>query len=407
MQKTLLALLGVSSSMFAAQNQDRCAPEPGATCYPDDCKSCYCLGPENTLANAPVCPYTCDGDISITVAGFYWTAHQDGMEFAINNAVRNDVAEASTTQEVTNSVERFTNLVDAEYVSPSSKWDFGFRFGLAYCNPCDGWDFGVYWTWFQPRAHKHIEAEESDCQVLLPLWSNFASTTGGTLFATDIEAKWKLDLNIIDLELGRNFWTSKYLSVRPHIGLRVAFLDQDYNLEHRGGSFGPNPTPVTLIQNPVNDFVKMDNKFYGVGVRGGLNTNWHLGCGWALYGESAASIVYGRFKVRHSETLRECDGNHEKIRVLDLDDSFRASRAMLDLGLGVQWMGMICDCKYGFLISLGWEQHLFFHQNQLWRTVRIGDPILPTTQNKGENVYHQRRGNLDTQGVTLRIKFDF
>ena len=42
-----LSLIGLASTVSAARNDDRCAPEPGATCYPDDCKRCYCLGPDN------------------------------------------------------------------------------------------------------------------------------------------------------------------------------------------------------------------------------------------------------------------------------------------------------------------------------------------------------------------------
>ena len=109
-----------------------------------------------------------------------------------------------------------------------------------------------------------------------------------------------------------------------------------------------------------------------------------------------------------------------KIKVLETRDSFRASRAMLDLDLGVQWSGMICHCQYGLTVTLGWEQHLFFHQNQLWRVVRIGakppgimsgppgeNQFGTLPNNGGENVYHQRRGTLDTQGATLTVKLEF
>nr|NGX26567.1 hypothetical protein [Chlamydiota bacterium] len=46
----------------------------------------------------------------------------------------------------------------------------------------------------------------------------------------------------------------------------------------------------------------------------------------------------------------------------------------------------------------------FFHQNQLWRVVRIGDTANAPS---GQNVFHQRRGTLDTQGWTLALKFMF
>ncbi|NGX46193.1 MAG: hypothetical protein K940chlam2_01379 [Chlamydiae bacterium] len=47
---------------------------------------------------------------------------------------------------------------------------------------------------------------------------------------------------------------------------------------------------------------------------------------------------------------------------------------------------------------------MFFDQNQLWRVNRI-NPDQSFTSN--ENVYYQRRGDLDTQGWTLTLQFEF
>ena len=156
-----------------------------------------------------------------------------------------------------------------------------------------------------------------------------------------------------------------------------------------------------------NDKVDLDNDFKGVGLRAGFNTVWNFGCGWGLYGNLAASIVYGRFSLDHDEEIREASSPHNKIKILETEESFRTSRAMLDLALGVQWASLFCDCQYGFIVQLGWEHHLFFHQNQLWRVNRIGDLLDAFPNLEGENVFSQRRGNLDTQGWTLRVQFEF
>jgi len=406
-----LSALGMSNIAHAATRgaTDNCAPEPPATCYPGDCKHCYCLGPENYGVNAPVCPKTCNGDWMPTIAGFYWNSHQDGMEFAIKNNVQfPEITLPIITPVVDGSILALNNLVDAEYKNPHFKWDFGFKVGIGYCTTCDGWDFGVEWTWYRGKANSHIESESSDNTTLLPLYSAFASVAGGPLYASDIDAHWELKLNLIDIELGRNFWTSKYLSIRPFIGLRIAYLDQDYKIENKGGSFGSFGEPTGLTQDAVNNEVCIENDYHGVGVRGGLDSTWNFGCGWALYGNLAASIVYGKFDIDSEETNRLAISPHTKTKVADWEDNFRASRAMLDLALGVQWAGMFCDCQYGFRIALGWEHHMFFDQNQMWRINRIGDgsnTVLPNTS--GENVYHQRRGDLDTQGWTLTVDFSF
>ena len=82
---------------------------------------------------------------------------------------------------------------------------------------------------------------------------------------------------------------------------------------------------------------------------------------------------------------------------------------MLDLDLGVQWFSLFCDCKYGLKIQLGWEQHLFFNQNQLFRVVNkalLSTGGMPTVLSE-ENIYIQGRGPLSTQGWMLRATFEF
>jgi len=398
--KSLIALsiLGAANVASAARGQENCAPEGPATCYADDCKSCYCLGPVNTIANAPVNPRTCNGDFVVEVAGFYWNAHQDGMEYAIDNHVKVD----------TSDIVQLNNLIDAEYKTPNFDWDWGFKAGLGYNTTCDGWDFGVTWTWYRGKANDHVEAELDDNHTLLPLWSAFASSAGSILYATDIETHWKLQLNLIDIELGREYWTSKNLSFRPFVGLRVAHINQDFEIQHKGGSWSDSSNP-SAPQSAYNNEVDLDNDFKGVGIRSGFNTVWNFGCGWGLYGDFAASVVYGRFSLNHDEEIRLATSPHDKTKILETKESFRASRGMLDLALGLQWSSMFCECQYGFTVQLGWEQHLFFHQNQMWRTNRIGDVAnaagLPN--NTGENVFFQRRGTLDTQGLTLTLQFEF
>ncbi len=438
MKKTLplaaLTVLGLTSVASAARNTnasgkpvsgDVCAPSQPAVCYPDDCPPCQrCLGPENFAGNPPVCPKGCNGDFDIIVAAFYWSAHQDGMEYAIDTEV---------TQPTVLNIENnrvFNQLAGAEYKHPSSKWDWGFKVGLGYCSPCDGWDVQLLWTWFHGRNHNEVDADTTDNHAVLPLWTNFANARGGVLFATDAEIHWKLKLNLIDLELGRDYWVSRYLSIRPFVGLRYASIRQHTSIEYNGGSFaGPiGTTPGT--QNAFNDFVDLQNNYRGAGLRAGLDSEWNFGCGWALWGNLAASIIYGRFSVDHDEIIRIANlSPHSIASVVDANESFRASRAILDMGLGVQWSTMFCSCKYGFTAMLGWESHMFFDQNQMWRVTRVdsiaqggGPAVVPTVgptddlnlssnppvlNLTGDNVLQQNRGSLDAQGWTLTLRLEY
>ncbi len=371
--------------LLSAEKNATCRPSPPATCTPDDCCRTYCLGPQNYGANPPVHPYTCNGDWEVTVAGLYWNAHQDGMEYAIETHSIGDNAEKST-------------LIDAEYKNPRFDWQFGFKLGLGYNTTCDGWDFGVLWTWYRGNASSHNQAEASDNVTLLPLWSDYAQfDPGNVLFATEIDTHWKFRLNLLDFDLGRMYWNSHRLNFRPHIGLRIAYVDQNFDIEHSGGSW--NDTANNLV---FNNEVDIENDFKGAGIRIGTDTLWNVGCGFSIYGDFALSVLSGRFTIDHDESNRKAESPFLKSKVLDIKDSFRTGVLVADLGIGVQYLSLLCDCDYALAVSFGWEQHLFLNQNQMWRIV-----IQEGADGELNNIYQQRRGDLSTQGWTLAITFDF
>ncbi|MDN3507279.1 MAG: Lpg1974 family pore-forming outer membrane protein [Simkaniaceae bacterium] len=372
--------------LLGAQRNADCGPTSPASCNPNDCSRTYCLGPENYGANAPVRPYTCNGDLELTLAGFYWNAHQDGMEYAIKTHSTGSNEERST-------------LIDAEYKSPHFGWDFGFKVGLGYNTTCDGWDFGVQWTWYRGKASSHEEAEPSDNTTLLLLWSDFEEADpGDVLFATDIQSNWQLKLNLVDIALGRMYWNSRQLNLRPHVGLRIASIDQNFHLDQSGGSFNDTPSG-----NDVNNEVDIDNLFKGAGARMGLDSLWNVGCGWSIYGDFAFSLLSGRFSVDHDESNREVATPFSKSKVMEIKDTFRSNVLVADLGIGIHYQTLLCDCDYALAVAFGWEQHLFLNQNQMWRIV-LQEGSADIDKN---NIYHQRRGDLSTNGWTLRVTFDF
>lgn len=78
---------------------------------------------------------------------------------------------------------------------------------------------------------------------------------------------------------------------------------------------------------------------------------------------------------------------------------------MGDFGIGIRYAAQFCECQYALAVSLGWEQHVFLDQNQLWRAERDTNDF--STDLNAQSHFHQRRGDLDTQGWTLKFVFDF
>lgn len=402
----VLTIIGTGLVLSGARSapEQNCDPIPPVPCNADLCNLCYCIGPDTEAINAPVRPYTCNGDFTATIAGFYWNAHQEGLTYAIESEVDQSGSRVA--------------LIDAEYKNPNSKWDFGFKLGVGYNTTCDGWDLGILWTRYRGRAFSHDEIEETDNSVLLTLWSNFGNIQlisedeaifpDVPLIATDIETSWELNLNLIDLEIGREFWSGRRLTLRPFIGLRIGVIKQDFDIEESGGSFNvleviETDPIVEFIVQPFNNFIDMENNYKGVGIRGGLESTWHINCGWELYGNIALSLLYGRFEIEQKEENRLAVTPFTRDKILKTKDGFRASRLVTDFILGIQWSTMFCDCKYGITARAAWENHLFLNQNQLWNVTKsiIGDFF------EYGNKFVRSRGDLDTQGWTLTILFNF
>ena len=303
--------------------------------------------------------------VFITADALLWQPRENGLEYA----TKVDGAQ-------------FTGAHSKEK-SPRFSWDWGFRVGLGYNMEHDQWDLYLNWTWLRGKSHHHNTANAGSGEVILPRWSDPGSLGGAT--ASSASAHWKLRLNVLDLELGREFYVSKWVTVRPHMGLRTAWIKQTYDVDYSG-----------LNINGVAREIDMRNKYWGLGVRGGVNTDWGLGGGVSIYGNAAISILYGFFSVSKQESLELTSGAAFN-NITNLSDFYHVSRAITDLQLGLRYDYMFCDDRYHFGIQAGWEHHMFFGQNQ----------FILNVDDVAHGVTVANQGDLTMQGWTLNVRFDF
>lgn len=292
---------------------------------------------------------------------FYWNVRENGLSYAIEN-------EGSTT------IADHGDLKD-----PRFEWNLGFKFGVGYNFHHDRWDL------FLNLTHIHVKgfsnADAVDGKVLFPIWTNAATQTGPG-YVTRIRGNWRLHFGMVDLELGRQLQASTWLSLRPHIGLKAAEIRQKYKFLYRGGTLFP----------VGEDELSMKNKFWGIGPRVGLDTLWGLGYGFSLYGNAAVSLLYGMFHVHEGESATI--GIEDRLIVFH---RFKLTRAITDLMLGICWEYFFHRDRFRLVLEAGWDQHLFFGQNQFFRFVN--------PQMQGALVGNQ--GDLSLQGWTWGFRFDF
>ncbi|MEN9344138.1 MAG: hypothetical protein RLZZ453_925 [Chlamydiota bacterium] len=259
--------------------------------------------------------------------------------------------------------------------SPHFDYNFGYRLGVGYKIPHDQWDLFANYTYLYGSAHG-----KSQNTILFPTWAtNFANET--PFYATSSSANWTMHLNMADLELGRVCLASRFLSLRPFIGLRGGTIAQRYTVKYEGGTVAPSDT----------DQVKLNADFWGVGLRMGLNTLWGLGKGLSLYGNGSASMLSSHFNVYEKEKLIQ-----QAFRKMNIEATTNNVIVEADVALGLQWDYLFSQDRYHIGLKLGWEFDVYFDQNRLFNFAS-SDP--------GSLIF--QKDDLAFQGLTIGFRFDF
>lgn len=300
----------------------------------------------NGMVNPPAMPLTRnDWDLQISADALFWQLQEDGLIYAI---------------ETTN----LTLPVQVDRVK--QKYNWGFRAGLNWTIPHDNWDIAATWTHL--ITNRHGNSTVTPGNILIKPDLVLSSPAVGF---TTARAKYHNRLDQICLNIGREFFISKWVTLRPFFGLRNDWLRQRSRAFYSGATSAP--TDIQQSQRRVH--------WWGIGIESGLNTQWSFCGGFSIYGNAATAIQYG---------LQELQVRESGIIADSFNDSYHVCRPTIDLQLGLGWDYNFCDDGLHFGLKLGWENHVYFNQaySILGRT-----PLL--------------QGNLTYQGWTLHANLDF
>lgn len=354
-------------------------------------------------------------DFFIDAEFIYWKTRETGLDFATKTTY-------PTSPFAPNSQNQFVNNYSGDVKNPHFKWDPGFRVGIGFNMPFDGWDVYLNWTWLHSKAgHGATSASPALGKRILPEFQPVVLPDQDIAY-NYARPSWRLYYNNIDLELGREFFVSRRLTLRPNIGLRVSWLYQkfDINTQADGSVFILNASDLAIVNNySLTNTVRMKNDFNGLGPRLGLDTEWKLGGGFSLYGDAAIALLLGDFKVQYdakTDAFFTPTGSRttESVGYTSLSNFFHDTRASTDLALGIRWSHRFADDSCRIRLEAGWESHLYFSQNQfisfendvnpINTTEDFADVVPLTSSLSGQTL---RRGDLSMQGLTLAVRFDF
>lgn len=247
------------------------------------------------------------------------------------------------------------------------RWRPGYRLSLGYIFDYDGWDVNLIFTDYTTKA-KHSERAHGDA-LLYPLW-------GASSEAQIMHAKWSVNYWEFDLNLGRNFFLSRFLSFHPSFGLTFAQINQ-----HRSAE---------TFMNAEHLHLRGVNHFQGIGPRMGVDTQFFLGRNFSLYGNVAGALLWGDFDVHEKQASTRTSTVY-----YDQDGDTHRMAPMINMGIGIAFETNFNNNCNHFLVKVGYEGQYFWRQTQF--------PLLSDVSFSQQRV----SGDLGMQGLTVDFRFDF
>ena len=271
-----------------------------------------------------------------------------------------------------------------------SEFDPGFRIGGGWNTDFDRWDVFADWTWFRNHSkssHTLSDITAPSSMGFYPLWPTHDN---GDFFSYQhVSATYHLWHNAIDLELGRAYYITKALSLRPHWGLRGGCLNQKFK-----SSF---TLPLGAGDTTAQYDFHGKNNFWGVGPRIGIHSSWHIAnSSWSILGKASTALLYGPTKVR-SLTESLTTGSTVFVTERDLKDHFSQLVPNLQIFLGLDW-GSCLNCDKFYLgVNAGWEADIYWNQFDIPAALRVSTAPFPVANNHPVTM----------EGLTVNVHLDF
>ncbi len=337
------------------------------------------LPEEQTIRNIPtitppVSPHVVDGTDTFVYADFiWWQTYIDGMEYAYTGVADNGYAVAAGS-----------STGNGKAMVPEFKFAPGLKAGLGWHFDHDGWDMQAGWTLLSSNSEQNSISTFANSGTGMRSVQEVVLNNGvsETISLSDASSKWKQNFNVIDLELGRDFFLSRYLTMRPHFGFKSAWIHETTTntFVAATGTVNTAAPASTLTSYVLENYEHM----WGIGIRGGLDTGWHLNKNWMFYGDLAFTNLWGVFHKSAEGTNYSSTGSS---KTLDVDQEYHTIIPVIEAGFGLSYINWFSNNRVRYECRFGWEEQVWLDYNRSQDFTRVG--------------------NLTVQGLTLKLMTNF
>ncbi len=355
--------------------------------------------PQNNLSNPAAGPFL-DKNAQLTFEGDFLYLYSNLSEFS---PVRKDGVKLQNNQ--TNPSENIR--VPLKGRDFNWRWDPGFRLRIGKIFNRDGWDLNGSWTYFynSTRLTKAVDTQidgtTANIQNAIPgTFRLSAPMVNPTTNRSVVKGRYNLLYHNWLLDVGRSFWVSHFLNVRPSIGIQGIASSIHY-FGSAAERFLDNRNRFTVAVGSG----RFKQRYWGVGLINGVEGNWHFLNHWSFLSKGALGLVYGRMAVKRTEFNDITrDGAQIQLWKATLFHGQMGAVPTFDLALGLRWNSHLYNNRYHLALSILWENHFLFDFN------RFDRPLNESTESGNRQmdlqIYHSD-GNLILSGISAGGTFEF
>jgi hypothetical protein len=292
----------------------------------------------------------------------YWHAQQDYMDIAKTgpNIEKNPLCGFSYTK---------AKEID---LNPSFRpaVKVGASLGFDHTN----WKLLADYTYFESSTSKSREQPSDGFLFVKWIQPNLISNNA----SQKVKAKWELEMNVLNTQVGRSFYFGSTLSLLPYLGIATAWIEQDLS------------NHLTLL-NPIVTQLKIHDKSHAfeIGPRLGISANYNFFRQLGISANIAGEILYAHYGV--STKQRSLDNSAIYISA---NNHFSRANAEFEIYAGLYYRACFGKKKKYLKAEVGYDFQVWWAQNMIrWYNdlTYIATPV----------------GNLYLQGLRVSLNLGF
>ena len=276
------------------------------------------------------------GEFEVGAEWLYWQDFQDNMAYA------------TEVQQITG--EHLT--INSKALSPPFKLSNGCRVFACYTPNEKPWTINAQLTHFSTQNSKNtgINLENFNADFIVLNANSFPIFTLFDQFQihfANLDSQWSSNLNYADIDFIYPFYPRLGCVLSPHFGLRGSWMKQSLNLQ----GFSPQGD-----EDGFHITSRFKEKYWGIGVEGGLNASFNLGCGFSIVGAINGALLYARIGMTQVLEFDISD-----FTTVNVDETIKHLTPWVDGFIGINYEG--CMGCFLFNLHAGWEQHVLMNAN--------------------------------------------